>query len=64
MCFIAQMFLSSDRDSSRAVALLMSLNLSVGGTAIHSQKRHRLVASCQFYRVVAICQQVGTSLSI
>ena len=32
---------------------------------IHSQKRHRLVSSCQFYcRLVATCQQVATSLSI
>ena len=28
------------------------------------RKRHRLVASCQFYRFVAICQQVATNLSI
>ena len=28
----------------------------------HSQKRHRLLASCQFYRLVATCQQVATSL--
>ena len=30
----------------------------------HSWKRHRLVASCQFYRLVATCQQIATSLSI
>ena len=28
----------------------------------HSQKRHRLVASCQFYRLFATCQQ-GLSVS-
>ena len=30
--------------------------------SLHSQKRHRLVASCQFYRLVATCWQVATSL--
>ena len=34
------------------------------GLYLHSQKRHRLVASCQFYQLVATCQQVATSLSI
>ena len=32
--------------------------------SLHSQKRHRLVASCQFYQLVATCQQVATSFSI
>ena len=31
---------------------------------LNSQKRDRLVSSCQFYRLVATCQQVATSLSI
>ena len=31
---------------------------------LHSQKSHKLVASCLFYRLVATCQQVTTSLSI
>ena len=30
----------------------------------HSWKRHRLVASWQFYQLVATCEQVATSLSI
>ena len=30
----------------------------------HSQKRHRPVASCQFYRLFASCQKVATNLSI
>ncbi len=29
---------------------------------VHSQKRHRLNASCGFYRPDAICQQVVSSL--
>ena len=28
-------------------------NRAGGGGVVHSQKRHRLVASCQFYRLVA-----------
>ena len=31
---------------------------------LHSPKRHRLVASCQFCQLVATCQHVATSLSI
>ena len=31
---------------------------------LHCQKRHRIVASCQFYRLVVTCQQVATNLSI
>ena len=31
---------------------------------VHSQKRYRLVASCQFYRLVETCQEVATSWSI
>ena len=31
-------------------------------TRLHSQKRHRLDASCEFYRPEAICQQVVSSL--
>ena len=31
---------------------------------LHSEKRNRLVASCQFHRLEATCQQVATSLSI
>ena len=31
---------------------------------LHSEKCHRLVASCQFYRLVATCQRVVTNLSI
>ena len=31
-------------------------------TRLHSQKRHRLVASCQFYRLVATGRQVATNL--
>ena len=31
---------------------------------IHSKKRHRLVARCQFYRLVATCKQVASTLSI
>ena len=30
----------------------------------NGQKRHRFVARCQFYQLVAICQQVATNLSI
>ena len=29
---------------------------------LHSEKRQRLVASCQFYQLEATCQQVATSL--
>ena len=29
---------------------------------MHSQERHRLVASCQFYRLVVKCYQVAKSL--
>ena len=36
----------------------------INAHTLHSQKRHRIVASCQFYRLVATCQQVATSLSI
>ena len=47
---------------------LYNLNFSlVQGNILlvtHSQKRHRLVASCQFYHIVATCQQIATSLSI
>ena len=31
---------------------------------LHSQKRLRLVASCQIYRLVATCQHAATSLLI
>ena len=31
---------------------------------IHSPKRHKLVATCQFYGLVVTCQQVTTNLSI
>ena len=31
---------------------------------VHIQKRHRLVARCQFYWLVVTCQPVATSLSI
>ena len=33
-------------------------------TVLYSQKRQRHVASCQFYRLVATCQQIATNLSI
>lgn len=29
---------------------------------LHNQKRHRLVASCQFNRLVTTCQQLATNL--
>ena len=32
--------------------------------ALHSQERHGRVASCEFYQLVATCQQVATSLSM
>ena len=41
-----------------------SLNILFDALVVHSQKRHRLVASCQIYRLVATCQQVATSLLI
>ena len=31
---------------------------------VHIKKSHRLVASCQFYRLVVTCQQVATNLSV
>ena len=31
---------------------------------VHNQKRDGLVTSCQFYQLVATCQQVVTNLSI
>ena len=31
-------------------------------SALHSQKRHRLAASCEFYPLAASCQQVAASL--
>ena len=31
-------------------------------TSLHSQKRHRLAASCEFYPLAASCQQVAASL--
>ena len=34
------------------------------GCHLHRQKRHRRVASCQFYRLVITCQQLATNLSI
>ena len=47
---------------------LYNLNFSlVQGNILlvtHSQKRHRLVASCQFHQLVATCQQIATSLTI
>ena len=32
------------------------------GYSVHSQKRHRLAASCGFYRPAASCQQVAAGL--
>ena len=34
------------------------------GPRLHSQKRHRLVESCQFYQLVTTCQQVATNSAI
>ena len=35
---------------------------SYTGNLVHSQKRHRLAASCGFYRLATSCQQVASSL--
>ena len=40
------------------------IELTLLGCHLHRQKRHRRVASCQFYRLVITCQQVATNLSI
>ena len=47
-----QLHLNSGYDIETPAQMFEAM-LSCGG--VHSQKRHRLVATCQFYRLVASC---------
>ena len=50
------------------VTVPVSGNAAIESTTIkllsHCQKRHRIVASCQFCQLVVTCQQIASNLSI
>ena len=53
---------NSDEGWYSMVMVMMIVVVAMVATVIHSKQRHRLDASCAFYRPDASCQQVVSSL--